>query len=196
MQTADGHDYAVLSRTEQFASKVFRIITDDVAMPGGRSARRDYMVHIGSVGVVAIDESGPAERIVLVRQYRHPVRRHMWELPAGLIDVDGEPLERTAIRELEEEADLTAGRVEPFIDAYMSPGCSNELIRLFLARDLRPVPDEDRHERHDEEAGMTTHLVDLDEAVTMALRGEITNGACLVGVLAAARARDLGWPAR
>jgi 8-oxo-dGTP pyrophosphatase MutT (NUDIX family) len=191
---ADPHVYEVLSRTEQFASKVFRIVTDEVAMPGGRIARRDYMMHLGAVGVVAIEENAGREQIVLVRQYRHPVGRQLWELPAGLIDVDGEPLDRAALRELEEEADLTAARMEPFMDVHVSPGCSNERIRLFLARELSPVPAERRHERHDEEANMITRLVDLDEAVAMALRGEITNAACLVGVFAAARARDLGWP--
>jgi ADP-ribose pyrophosphatase len=148
------------------------------------------MAHVGSVGVVALDEAG---RVVLICQYRHPVGRHLWELPAGIMDVHGESLDRAAVRELEEEADLTAGRLDLLIDAYPSPGCSNEIIRLFLARDLSPVPPERRHTRSEEEAGMTVRRVDLDEAVAMALRGEIVNGACLVGLLAAARARDGGW---
>jgi ADP-ribose pyrophosphatase len=148
------------------------------------------MVHIGAVGVVALDDDG---RVVLVCQYRHPVGQHLWELPAGLIDVQGEALDRAAVRELEEEADLTAGRLDLLVDMHPSPGCSSEFIRLFLARDLSPVPPERRHERRDEEAGMTVRCVDLDEAVAMALRGEIVNAACLVGLLAAARARDCGW---
>ncbi|NJC71821.1 NUDIX hydrolase [Planosporangium thailandense] len=169
---------------------MFRVVTDEVDMPGGNVAKRDYMVHIGAVGVVALDDDG---RVVLVRQYRHPVRQPLWELPAGLMDVAGEALDRAALRELEEEADLTAGRLDVLVDLYPSPGCSTEVIRLFLARELSPVPPERRHERRDEEAGMTTHRVDLDEAVAMALRGDIVNGACLVGLLAAARARDCGW---
>jgi 8-oxo-dGDP phosphatase len=189
--TVDGHEYAVLARTERFATNMFRILTDRVAMPGGRTADRDYMVHIGAVGVVAVDEE---ERVVLVRQYRHPLGRVIWELPAGLIDVSGEALEVAAARELAEEADLLAGRLQLLLDVHTSPGCSNEVIRLFLARDLRPVPAERRHDRHDEEAGIEVHRVALDEAVAMALRGEITNASCLVGVLAAARVRDQGWP--
>jgi ADP-ribose pyrophosphatase len=186
----DIHDYRVVKRTEHFGGFMFRLLTDAVVMPGGKTADRDYMVHIGAVGVVALDDEG---RVTLVRQYRHPVGRELWELPAGLIDVAGEPLDRAAVRELEEEADLTAGRLDLLIDAHTSPGSSNEVIRLFLARDLSPVPVDQRHERRDEEAGMTIAHVDLDEAVAMALRGEITNAACLVGLLAAARARDLGW---
>ncbi|HEV7896802.1 MAG TPA: NUDIX hydrolase [Planosporangium sp.] len=180
------------SRTEHFAGPVFRIVTDEVEMPGGNVAKRDFMVHIGAVGVVALDDDG---RVVLVCQYRHPVRQHLWELPAGLIDVAGEALDRAAVRELEEEADLTAGRLDLLADMYPSPGCSTEVIRLFLARDLSPVPPERRHQRRDEEAGMVVRRVDLDEAVAMALRGEIVNAACLVGLLAAARARDGGWSA-
>jgi ADP-ribose pyrophosphatase len=186
----DGHRYRVLNRTDQFATNMFRVLTDTVEMPGERVARRDYLAHVGAVGVVALDEHG---RVVLVRQYRHPTGRRMWELPAGLIDVAGEELDRAAVRELEEEADLTAGRLDLLVDVHPSPGCSNEIIRLFLARELAPVPDERRHVRRDEEAEMVTTLVDLDEAVAMALRGEITNAACLVGVLAAAQARAVGW---
>jgi 8-oxo-dGDP phosphatase len=189
-ERTDTHHYRVLSRTEHFAGPMFRVVTDEVEMPGGNVARRDYMQHIGAVGVVAIDDD---DRVVLVCQYRHPVARHLWELPAGLIDVDGEALDRAAVRELEEEADLTAGRLDLLVDLHPSPGCSNEVIRLFLARDLRPVPEERRHERRDEEAGMVVRRFDLDEALAMALRGEITNGACLVGLLAAARVRDNGW---
>ncbi|GII23160.1 NUDIX hydrolase [Planosporangium mesophilum] len=182
--------YRVRSRTGHFTGPMFDVVTDEVQMPDGNVAKRDYMVHIGAVGVVALDDEG---RVVLVRQYRHPVGQHLWELPAGLIDVAGEALDRAAVRELEEEADLTAGRLDVLVDMYPSPGCSTEVIRLFLARDLSPVPPERRHERRDEEAGMVVRRFDLDEAVAMALRGEIANAACLVGVLAAARARDCDW---
>ncbi len=186
-----GHEYSVKSHEERFAGPVFTVVTDEVAMPGGRYARRDYVQHIGAVGVVAIDD---AERVVLVRQYRHPVRARLWELPAGLIDVAGEALADAAARELAEEADLVAARWDLLVDGYTSPGYSNEIIRLYLARDLTPVPEDQRHQRHDEEADLEIHLVDLDEAVAMALRGEILNASCLIGVFAAARLRSQGWP--
>jgi 8-oxo-dGDP phosphatase len=186
----DVHQYRVVSREEQFRGPVFTVVTDRVQMPGGRTVARDYVEHIGAVGVVAMDPDG---RVVLVRQYRHPLRAHLWELPAGLIDVDGEALAATAIRELAEEADLYAARVDLLVDMHTSPGCSNERIRIFLARDLTPVPEADRHERHDEEAGMEVRWFDLDEAVGMVFAGEITNGPAVAGLLAAARARDEQW---
>lgn len=184
------HDYAVLARHERFTGPMFSIVTDDVAMPGGRVAARDYMRHVGAVAAVALDDDG---RVVLVRQYRHPVRRFLWELPAGLVDVAGEPAAATAARELAEEADLLADRWDLLLDLNSTPGCSDELIRVFLARGLRPVPEEDRHVRHDEEAELTTLRLDLDEAIAMIFRGEITNGPCIAGLLAAARVRDSGW---
>jgi ADP-ribose pyrophosphatase len=184
------HDYAVLARHERFTGPMFSIVTDDVAMPGGRVAARDYMRHVGAVAAVALDDEG---RVVLVRQYRHPVRRFLWELPAGLVDVAGEPAAATAARELAEEADLLADRWDLLLDLHSTPGCSNELIRVFLARGLRPVPEHELHVRHDEEAELTTRRLDLDEAVGMIFRGEITNGPCIAGLLAAARARDNGW---
>jgi 8-oxo-dGDP phosphatase len=178
------HAYEVRSSSERFRGAVFRVVTDEVVMPGGRTAARDYVIHVGSVGVVALDEQ---DRVVLVRQYRHPVRRRLWELPAGLNDVAGEDPAAVAARELAEEADLVAGRLDPLVDLHTSPGYSNERIRLFLARDLREVPDDQRHERRDEEAEMMVRRVPLDEAVRMVFAGEITNAAAVAGVLAAAQ---------
>ncbi|GAB3982383.1 hypothetical protein GCM10027615_65020 [Plantactinospora veratri] len=140
--------------------------------------------------MLALDERG---RAVLIRQYRHPLRRVIWELPAGLTDVAGEALPAGALRELAEEVDLVAGRLDLLVDVHTSPGYSDELIRIFLARELSEVPAEQRHERRDEEAGLEVSRVDLDEAVSMVLAGEITNVACVAGVLAAARSRDRGW---
>lgn len=184
--------HPVRARHERFHGPMFDVVTDEVRMPGGRYANRDYMVHVGAVGVVALDD---ADRVVLVRQYRHPVGARLWELPAGLIDVAGEPLVDAAARELAEEADLVAEHWQLLADVHTSPGSSNEVIRLFLARGLAAVPDSERYERHDEEAELTTTLVELDQAVGMALAGEITNAACLVGILSAAQLRERGWPA-
>ncbi|MEH1098404.1 NUDIX hydrolase [Micromonospora sp. CPCC 205561] len=184
------HRYEVRSRTERYRGRIFQVVSEEVTMPGGGTGVRDLVRHVGAVAVVALDAAG---QVVLIRQYRHPVGRHLWELPAGLTDVTGEDLAAAALRELAEEVDLTAGRIDVLVDLHSSPGFTNELVRVFLARDLAEVPAERRHERHFEEADLQVARVDLDEAVRMVLAGEITNASCVAGLLAAARARDTGW---
>lgn len=185
-----GFGHETVSREDRYHGAIFSVYTDQVTMSDGSTAARDVVENRGAVVVVALDDAG---RVVLIRQYRHPVKRHLWELPAGLRDVVGEDEAVTAGRELAEEADLTAGRIEPLIDLHTSPGFADEFVRVFLARDLAPVADADRHLRTAEEADIEVRRVDLDEAVAMVFRGEITNAAAVGGLLAAARARDTGW---
>jgi 8-oxo-dGTP pyrophosphatase MutT (NUDIX family) len=182
--------HEALSRTERYAGPIFTVYTDQVTMADGRTAARDVVVNKGAVAVVAVDDVG---RVVLIKQYRHPVEQRLWELPAGLLDVPGEDPAVAAARELNEETDLQAARFDLLVDLHLSPGFSSETIRLFLARDLSEVPEDERHERTDEEAGIEIAWFDLDEAIAMVLRGEITNAAAVAGLLAAARAREDGW---
>jgi ADP-ribose pyrophosphatase len=167
---------------------MFRVVTDEVEMPGGVVAKRDYLRHIGAVAVAPLDGEG---RVVLVRQYRHPVGRPLWELPAGLVDIAGESLPEVAARELAEEADLVAGRLDLLIDLHTSPGCSDERIRIFLGRDLTPAPHP--HAREHEEAELVVARFPLEVAVEMVFAGQITNAAAAAGVLATAAARDRDW---
>ena len=186
--TAFQHE--TLSRTERYAGPIFTVFTDEVTMSDGDPALRDVVENKGAVGVVAVDDVG---RVVLIHQYRHPVRGKLWELPAGLRDVRGEDMALTAARELAEETDYRAARFDLLVDLHTSPGFSDETIRIFLARDLSPVPEGERHDRTGEEADLEIAWFDLDEAVAMVLRGEITNAAAVGGLLSAARARDDGW---
>lgn len=151
---------------------------------------RDFLDHTGAVAVLALDDQ---ERVVVVQQYRHPVGAFEWELPAGLLDVDGEPPQLTAVRELREEADLVAGEWYHLLDHYASAGASSESVRVYLARDLRTVPDDDLHERDGEELGMPVRRVPLDDLVRAVLAGEVHNGTLMVSVLAAVRLREEGW---
>ncbi len=183
--------YQVVERKQRFHGHMFDVVTDTVTMPDGAVVDRDFMIHVGAVGVVAIDAE---YRIALVHQYRHPVGAFLWELPAGLIDVEGEPLLDAAARELAEEADLIAADWQLLVDLHTTPGASSEVIRLFLARGLRPVPADQRHRREHEEADLTVRMVPLDEALDMVFRGEITNGPAIAGLGAAAVLRDRGWP--
>jgi 8-oxo-dGTP pyrophosphatase MutT (NUDIX family) len=186
--TAFAHE--TVSRTERYAGPIFTVYTDQITMSGGGTAGRDVVVNKNAVGVVALDDVG---RVVLIKQYRHAVGRQLWELPAGLRDVEGEDPVLTAARELAEEADLNAARFDLLVDLHTSPGFSAETIRIYLARELTPVPEHERHERREEEADIEIVWRDLDEAVAMVLRGEITNSPAVGGLLAAARAREDGW---
>ena len=174
--------YEIKQTHERFHGAIFDLVTDEVAMPGGSTAARDYIRHVGAVSVVALDSD---EGVMLVRQYRHAVREVLWELPAGLLDVPDEDPVVAAARELAEEAGLVAARWEPLVAVYTSPGFSNEIIRIFLAEELSPVGAEFAYTREFEEAELTTHVVPLTEAVAMVDRGEITNGPSALGLLAA-----------
>ncbi len=151
---------------------------------------REYVDHPGAVAVVALDDDG---RVALVNQYRHPVRSVLWEIPAGLLDVEGEDAQLAAARELAEEADLRAARWDVLADFLTSPGISNEALRVFLARDLSPVPEAERHERTEEEAGMELRWVPLDEVVERVLDGSLHNPSTIVGAMSAFAARAGGW---
>jgi 8-oxo-dGTP pyrophosphatase MutT (NUDIX family) len=185
-----GFRHETRERTERYAGPIFTVYSDRVTMSSGETATRDVVENKGAVGVVALDDVG---RVVLIRQYRHPVGERLWEIPAGLRDVQGEGLLLTARRELAEETDYAAARFDLLLDLQTSPGFSTETIRVYLARELSPVPEDERHEREDEEADLEIAWFDLDEAVAMILRGEITNASTVAGLLAAARARDDGW---
>ncbi|KUL31215.1 NUDIX domain-containing protein [Actinoplanes awajinensis] len=180
-------EHETVTRTERYRGPIFDVFTDEVTMSDGGTAKRDVVRNRGAVVVVALDEDG---RVVLIKQYRHPLGAKIWELPAGLRDVEDEEPALTAARELAEEVDLAAGRFDKLVELHTSPGFSTEHVLIYLARDLTEVPAPDRHRRTEEEADLEVVRVDLDEAVAMALRGEITNAAAVAGLLAAARFRD------
>ncbi|MBL7502609.1 NUDIX hydrolase [Frankia sp. CNm7] len=197
------HRYEVAESSTEYRGRIISIRRDQVRMPDGDVSQRDVVVHPGAVGVVALDDAG---RVVMVRQYRHPVGGELWELPAGILDLPGEPASVAAARELAEEAALRAERWSLLVDVWASPGMTDEAYRVFLAQGLSEIPVPERHVGVHEEAEMAVTRVPLDEAVTRVLEGDITNAMAVVGILAAARARDIGfaslrspdapWPAR
>jgi ADP-ribose pyrophosphatase len=197
---SEPHDHQVETTETVFTGRVISVRKDVVSMPGQTTSQRDVVVHPGAVGVVALDDQ---DRVLLVTQYRHPVRRRLEELPAGLLDKPGEAALQAGQRELMEEAGLAARTWHVLVDTLTSPGMTDEAIRIFLARDVREV---DRDVQEHEEADMTSEWVPLDEAVRRALGGELENAMAVVGVLAADRARrdgftglrpaDAPWPAQ
>ena len=148
-------------------------------MPGGKVVTREVIENFGAVAIVAMDDDG---RIPMVYQYRHPFGRRLWELPAGLLDVDGEAAHLSAARELREEVGLQAETWQLLVDLDSAPGFSDESVRIYLATGLTQV---DRPESHDEEADMTVEWYPLAEAVQRIFSGEIVNSLAVAGVLAA-----------
>lgn len=183
-------EHPVLGRETVWAGRKFTMESEVVDLGRGGTVVREFLGHPGSVVVLALDDD---DRVLMLRQYRHPVRAELWELPAGLRDEPGEPAVRTAARELAEEADVVAGRWWRLVDFLASPGCSDERVEVFLARDLTPVPTDERHQRHAEELDMVTAWVPLDEAAEAILARGVHNPAAVVGVLAAVASRASGW---
>jgi ADP-ribose pyrophosphatase len=195
--------YPVTRSEPLFRGHVLSLRRDTVRMSDGSLADREVVAHPGAVGVLALDEQ---QHVLLVNQYRHPVRARLDELPAGLLDVEGESALHAAQRELAEEAAVTAASWHVLVDLHTSPGMSDEAIRIFLARDLAPVPEHERFAPEHEELTLTVARVPLAEAVHRALTGAMTNAAAVAGVLAAhvgatgqwrdLRPADAPWPAR
>jgi 8-oxo-dGTP pyrophosphatase MutT (NUDIX family) len=165
--------------------------TDQVRMPDGDVVPRDVVEHPGAVAIVALDDAG---RVLLIRQYRHPAGHFLWEIPAGLRDVPGEPPHRTGERELCEETGYAARTWHVLTGCFTSPGISTERVTVYLARDLAEVPDAERGPplRH-EEADLKLAWVPLEQAVQLFLAGELHNGVTAVGILAAYAARQGGF---
>lgn len=170
------------------SGRVIDVRTDRVRTDDGE-AFRDVVVHPGAVGIIALDDE---ERVALIQQYRHPVRRLLWEPPAGLLDVTDEPPLESAQRELYEEAHLEADSWAVLIDLFTSPGMTDEAVRIYLARGVREST-RDRHQGEHEEHDLPLRWASLDDAVAGVLAGRIHNPIAASGLLAAAAARGTGW---
>jgi 8-oxo-dGDP phosphatase len=183
--------WPVTSSEKLTEGSVISVRRDVVRMPDGDEVGREVIDHPGAVGVVALDEAG---QVLLIRQYRHPVGRELWEIPAGLRDVAGEPPLATAQRELLEEAGYLAADWRVLADFFTSPGISSERLRVYLARGLTHVPDAERDYVPDhEEAHLTIEWAPLDVVVTGILAGNLHNGVMMIGVLSAFAARQDGF---
>jgi len=183
--------WPVVSSAELFRGRLISVRADKVRMPDNQIAEREVVLHPGAVGVLALDDS---DRILLIRQYRHPVGRLLWEIPAGLRDVAGEDPFRTAQRELLEEAGYRARDWRVLADYFSSPGFSTERLRVYLARDLELVPQAERDfVPRDEEAFLLTSWLPLEAAVAKVFAGELHNGVTALGILAGYAARSGGF---
>jgi ADP-ribose pyrophosphatase len=181
--------YEVVGSTTVFDGKIITVRVDDVRMSDGQVVQREVVAHPGAVAIVALDEDG---KIVLVNQYRPAIATRLDELPAGLLDVDGESALDAAKRELAEETGLTAQDWNVLVDLHSSPGFSDEAVRIFLARGISAGSVGDFTAEH-EEITMTAYREPLADAVRRVLTGGITNSSAVAGILAAVHGRATGW---
>jgi ADP-ribose pyrophosphatase len=149
--------------------------------PDGHEFEREVLRHPGVVAVVPLHDDGT---VTLVRQYRVAIDEDVLELPAGLRDVEDEPPDVAAARELGEEAGLAAAQLEEVLTYFAAPGMTDEAIVLFLARGLEEVPTD---RQGPEEHAMTVERMPLDDAVRMIDDGRITDAKTIIGLTLAAR---------
>lgn len=173
------HVFSTASSETLYTGKIFALRSDRVRMPGDTIAVREVVEHYGAVAIAALSADNS---IPMVYQYRHAFGRRLWELPAGLLDVGGEEPQRTAARELQEEAGLRAATWQVLVDLNSAPGFSDESVRIYLATGLSEV---DRPEAHHEEADMTLRWFPIAEAARLVFSGEVVNSIAIAGILAA-----------
>ena len=184
----------VVASTDIWQGRIISVHSDEVQLTDTEPVSREYVKHPGAVAVVPLRVVDGREQVLMIKQYRHPVRAYLWEFPAGLLDVDGEDYLAAAQRELAEETDLRARTWDVLVDYFASPGGHTESLRIFLARDLEPVPDSDRDfVRTDEEALFEWAWIDLEDAVALVHSGKIHNPSAVTGTLATYSARLQGW---
>jgi len=184
------HEFTVVASRTVYRGAILALRTDELAMPGGSTGTREVVEHHGAVAILAVDED---DQVIMIHQYRHPVGRRLWELPAGLLDLADEEPADAAARELVEEAGVSATHWSVLVDVAPSPGSSDEAVRVFLALGLSAV---DRPDGEQEEADLVVHRVAFEEAVARVLAGDIVNAPTVAGLLALAASRASGTAPR
>jgi ADP-ribose pyrophosphatase len=178
--------WPVRSTRTDFEGAVISVRVDTLDY-GGHTFDREVVAHPGAVAIAAIDDR---DRVLVLSQYRHAAQRRMIELPAGLLDVDGEQTLLAAQRELREEGGLRAERWQQLLEYVPNPGMSTERVQIFVAQGLEPAEQQDGFEAEHEEAAMSRSWVALDDLVAAVMAGSVQNGPTVVGVLALSRSRD------
>jgi ADP-ribose pyrophosphatase len=170
----------------RYTGRVFSLIVDEVEYASGNHAVREVAAHPGGAAVVPLFDDGT---VMLVHQYRYPVKKELFELPAGKLDA-GEDPKLCAARELEEETGYIAGSLKKLTEIYTSPGFCNEQLHIYLATGL--TKSSSGQQLEEGELDLTIHRVPLEQVVAMIEQGEIVDGKTICGILMVDRQRHAG----
>ena len=164
----------ILDHQEPYHGKIVSLHVDTIRQASGNKTIREVIRHPGGVAAVPVlDDS----RLLLIRQFRYPIGRYIYEIPAGKLD-SGQPPMETMARELEEETGYRAGILDHECSFYTTPGISDELIHLFTARNLTPCSQHLEEGEH-----ITLVAFTLDECLEKIQIGEIRDGKTVLGIL-------------
>jgi ADP-ribose pyrophosphatase len=164
----------ILGHKEVYSGKIVALHVDTIRQFSGETSVREVVIHPGGVTAVPVLDDG---RLMLIRQFRYPIRKFILELPAGKLDSGQTPME-TVARELEEEIGYAAATLEYKTTFYTTPGISNEAIHFFIARNLTPCS-----QRLEEGEHLTVEPYTLKECLEMIRTGEINDGKTILGIL-------------
>jgi ADP-ribose pyrophosphatase len=165
--------FKLLASEIVYQGRAFTIRRDHMELPDGRTVQFDIVAHTGSVVLLPLDANG---NLLFVRQYRHPAKLELLELPAGTLDEDEAP-EACARREIREETGMAAGKLKEIGQFYLAPGYSTEFMHVYLASELRPDPLEP-----DADEFLQVEAIPLAQALEMAQRGEVPDAKSLAAL--------------
>lgn len=171
---------SVSKRDVVFKGKIWDVVSEDFDY-NGTTLVREFVAHPGAVAVIALNEQ---QEILLIKQYRHPVREYLWEIPAGLLDVPGESRLEAAKRELLEETGYIAQIWQELIEFHTTPGGNDETITVFVAQDLRLQGHELSLEG--EEVDLELRWVPITQALASVLKSEMRSPSAGYGIMALA----------
>ncbi len=169
-------DETTVKETYVFNGRIINVRVDDILLPNGKPANREIVEHNGGVTIVALTDEN---EVLMVRQFRYPYKKVILEIPAGKLEKGEDPRE-AAIRELKEETGATTKNFEFLGEIYPTPGYTEEIIRLYLAKNLSFS-----EQKLDDDEFLTVEKIPLDEAVRMVQNGEIPDGKTQIGILRA-----------
>jgi len=173
-----------ISSKRIFKGRIVGLRDDTVELANGRKSQREIVEHAGAVAVIALTKN---DEIVLIRQHRKPVEEDILEIPAGLFN-KGERLEDAAARELEEETGFLARKITHVLDAYATPGYSTEMIRYFLAVDLKKTS-----QKTEEDEIISVEIVKMSDAFGKIVTGEIKDNKTIIGITIAEKYLSGQW---